>query len=84
MSKAVVAEGTVERWGIQVVRSAVAWLKPGWRLRTVKASAQLNVEPWLAVWLVVLLLVGEGWSWFLVLISARDLQKRVQVGLERH
>ena len=84
MSKAVVAEGTVERWGIQVARSAVAWLKPGWRLRTVKASAQLSVDPWLAIWLVVLLLVEEGWSWVLGLVSARDLQKRVLVGLERH
>lgn len=84
MSKAVVAEGTVERWGTQVARSADAWSKPGWRLRTVKASAQLSVEPWLAVWSVALFLMGRSVSDFTGLVAARVLQKSVLVGLERH
>lgn len=84
MSKAVVAEGTVERWGIQVARSAVAWSKPGWRLRTVKASAQLSVEPWLVSWLVVLFRMGGSVLGFIGLVAARDLQKSVLVGLDRH
>ena len=58
MSKAVVAEGTVERCGIHDGNSEAAWSKPGWRLRTVKASAQLSVEPWVVAWLVPFLVVG--------------------------
>ena len=50
MSKAVVAEGTVERCDIHVVSSEVAWSKPGWRLRTVKASAQLRV---VVLWVII-------------------------------
>lgn len=84
MSNAVVAEGTVERCGNHVVNSEVAWSKPGWRLRTVKASAQLRVEPWVVAWMAVLFAVGEGGSGFVGLAAARDLQKSVLVGLERH
>ena len=64
--------------------SEVAWSKPGWRLRTVKASAQLRVEPCFVAWSVVLFIVGDSGSRFICLVAARDLQNRVLVGLERH
>ena len=65
-----------------MVSSEVAWSKPGWRLRTVKASAQLRVVPGVVLSPVVLLVVGSGEP--AGLVAARDLQKSVLVGLERH
>ena len=64
--------------------SDVAWSKPGWRLRTVKASAQLMVEPSVDSWFVLSFVARMGTLGFLDLVAARDLQKRVLVGLERH
>lgn len=84
MSKAVVAEGTVERCGIHAVNSEVACSKPGWRLRTVKASAQLRAEPLVFAWFVGLFVVGKGRLACVRLAAARDLQKSVLIGLERH
>lgn len=67
-----------------MVSSEVAWSKPGWRLRTVKASAHLRVEPRVVAWSVVLVVAEKSGSGFIGLVTARDLQKSVLVGLERH
>ena len=67
-----------------MLNSEVAWSKPGWRLRIVKASAQLSVELWVVVCSVLFFVVGETRSRFIGLVAARDLQKSVLVELERH
>ena len=67
-----------------MLNSEVAWSKPGWRLRIVKASAQLRVELWVVVCSVVFFVVGETRSRFMGLVAASDLQKSVLVELERH
>ena len=67
-----------------MLNSEVAWSKPGWRLKIVKASAQLSVELWVVVCSAVSFVVGETIADFVGLVAARDLQKSVLVELERH
>ena len=49
-----------------------------------KASAQLRVDPGVVAWSVAVLVVEDRELGFMDLVAARDLQKSVLVGLERH